>query len=159
MFTERGVYRTGETVHVTALLRDAESIAVTGVPLTLVVTAPTASSIGEMLCRIRALLERSLDVPILGADRDLASPPSPIRSGLPSAEATFLVEDYVADRLEIRSLHRGDQHLAGGAGKIKVDGRFLYGAPASGLTLDGEINIAEVTGTGLRRPCIRPRRR
>ena len=26
--------------------------------------------------------------------------------------------------------------------KIDVDGRFLYGAPASGLTLDGEINIS-----------------
>ena len=40
VFTERGVYRTGETVHITALLRDAAAVAATGVPLTLVVERP-----------------------------------------------------------------------------------------------------------------------
>ncbi len=34
VYTERGVYRTGETVHVTALLRDEQGIAAVGVPLT-----------------------------------------------------------------------------------------------------------------------------
>ncbi len=39
--TERGVYRTGETVHITALLRDAASVAAPGgIPLTLVVERP-----------------------------------------------------------------------------------------------------------------------
>src|SRR3989454_1792407 len=40
VFTERGVYRTGETVHLTALLRDAASVAALGVPLTLVIERP-----------------------------------------------------------------------------------------------------------------------
>ena len=34
VYTERGVYRTGETVHVTALTRDGKGVAATGVPLT-----------------------------------------------------------------------------------------------------------------------------
>ena len=40
VYTERGVYRTGETVHVTSLLRDARGIAAPSVPLTLVVERP-----------------------------------------------------------------------------------------------------------------------
>src|SRR5262249_57597414 len=40
VFTERGVYRSGETVQVTALLRNGASIAAASVPLTLVVERP-----------------------------------------------------------------------------------------------------------------------
>ena len=40
LYTERGVYRSGETVFVTALLRDAKGIAKPGLPLTLVVKRP-----------------------------------------------------------------------------------------------------------------------
>jgi hypothetical protein len=40
VFTERGVYRTGETVHVTTLLREAGGTAAAPVPLTLIVERP-----------------------------------------------------------------------------------------------------------------------
>src|SRR5262249_36204611 len=40
VYAERGVYRSGETVHVTALLRDPQGAAALGVPLTLVVERP-----------------------------------------------------------------------------------------------------------------------
>src|SRR4029077_2371194 len=40
VYAERGVYRTGETVHLTTLLRDSQGAAVTGVPMTLVVERP-----------------------------------------------------------------------------------------------------------------------
>src|SRR5205085_3338451 len=40
VYTERGVYRSGETVEITSLLRDGQGIAALGVPLTLVVERP-----------------------------------------------------------------------------------------------------------------------
>ena len=40
VYTERGVYRSGETVHITSLLRDAQGAAALNVPLTLVVERP-----------------------------------------------------------------------------------------------------------------------
>src|SRR5204863_128497 len=54
---------------------------------------------------------------------------------------SFLVEDYVPDRMEF--------DLASPTGKLSketpaavtVDGRFLYGAPASNLDLEGEMKI------------------
>src|SRR6202043_2664810 len=40
VYAERGVYRSGETAYITALLRDAQGAAAAGVPLTLVVERP-----------------------------------------------------------------------------------------------------------------------
>ena len=40
VFTERGVYRSGETVFVTALLRDPKGVAAPDLPLTLIATRP-----------------------------------------------------------------------------------------------------------------------
>ena len=44
VYTERGIYRSGETVFVTALLRDSAGIASTGAPLTSSSSAPTGSN-------------------------------------------------------------------------------------------------------------------
>ncbi|HVQ10587.1 MAG TPA: alpha-2-macroglobulin [Methyloceanibacter sp.] len=147
VFTERGVYRTGETVHVTALLRDAESIAVTGVPLTLVVTRSDGVEYRRNVVPDQGIGGRSLDVQIISSAPTgtwrVAAFTDPKRPAI--GEATFLVEDYVADRLEFELTTTAASISPSTPAKIEVDGRFLYGAPASGLTLDGEINIAKVT--------------
>ncbi len=49
VFTERGVYRSGETVYVTALLRDDKGIAKEGVPLTLIARRPDGVEYRRML--------------------------------------------------------------------------------------------------------------
>ena len=90
---------------------------------------------------------RSLDVPIISSAPTgtwrVAAFTDPKRPAI--GEATFLVEDYVADRLEFDLTTTATSISPATTAKIEVDGRFLYGAPASGLTLDGEINIAKVT--------------
>ena len=74
VYTERGVYRTGETVHVTALLRDAQGIAATGAPLTLVMERPDGVEYRRVLVQDGGLGGRSWSVPIgvFGHDRHLA---------------------------------------------------------------------------------------
>ena len=54
VFTERGVYRTGETVYVTTLLRDAGGVAVPNVDLTMVVERPDGVEYRRTVCRTRA---------------------------------------------------------------------------------------------------------
>ena len=147
VFTERGVYRTGETVHVTALLRDPVSVAVPDVPLTLVVTRSDGVEYRRSVVPDQGIGGRSLDVPIISSAPTgtwrVATFTDPKRPAI--GEATFLVEDYVADRLEFDLTTNATSISPISPAKISVDGRFLYGAPASGLTLDGEINIAKVT--------------
>jgi uncharacterized protein YfaS (alpha-2-macroglobulin family) len=147
VFTERGVYRTGETVHVTALLRNAISVAVPNAPLTLVVTRSDGVEYHRHVLPDQGIGGRSLDVPIIASAPTgswrVAAFTDPKRPAI--GEATFLVEDYVPDRLEFDLTTTATFISPAAPAKISVDGRFLYGAPASGLTLDGEINIAKVT--------------
>ena len=67
--------------------------------------------------------------------------PIPIRSAPAVGETTFLVEDYVPDRIEF-DLTSPTGHISQKVpAKVDVAGRFLYGAPAADLDLEGEVTI------------------
>ncbi|ODA66378.1 hypothetical protein A7A08_02776 [Methyloligella halotolerans] len=145
VFTERGVYRTGETVHVTALLRDAVGEAVLNTPLTLVVTRPDGVEYKRQVVQDEGIGGRDLDVPIIGSAPTgtwrVAAYADP--KGDAIGDASFLVEDYVPDRLEFDLASASPAIAPREPAEITVDGRFLYGAPASGLPLEGEVTISE----------------
>ena len=144
VYTERGVYRTGETVVVTALLRDARGIAAPNVPLTLVIARPDGVEYRRALVPDQGLGGRSMTVPIVasastGTWRVTAYVDS---KRPPVGETTFMVEDYVPDRIEfdLTSTAKGMSRTA--PAQLRVDGHYLYGAPASNLDLSGQIVIA-----------------
>ncbi len=143
VYPERGVYRTGETVHVTAIVRDGKGIAAIGAPLTLVVERPDGVEYRRAVVPDQGLGGRSLDVPIVATAstgtwriRAFSDPKRP-----PIGEATFLVEDYVPDRIEFELATNATAMAKALPVTIAVDGRYLYGTPASDLTLEGEIKI------------------
>jgi len=145
VFTERGVYRTGETVHVTALLRSPVSVAVPDVPLTLVVRRSDGVEYRRRVVPDQGIGGRSLDVQIISSAPTgtwrVAAYTDPKRPAI--GEASFLVEDYVPDRLELDLATTATSISPSAPAKISVDGRFLYGAPAAGLDLEGEIHIVK----------------
>jgi alpha-2-macroglobulin len=144
VYTERGVYRTGETVAVTALLRDARGAAAPNVPLTLVIARPDGVEYRRAVVPDQGLGGRSMSVPIVasastGTWRVAAYTDS---KRPPVGETTFMVEDYVPDRIEfdLTSTEKGMSRSA--PAQLRVDGHYLYGAPASNLDLSGQITIA-----------------
>src|SRR5262245_1224681 len=60
----------------------------------------------------------------------------------PVGETTFMVEDYVPDRLEFNLSSTAKTISRISPTQVSVDGQFLYGAPASNLDLSGEVTIA-----------------
>jgi hypothetical protein len=143
VYTERGVYRSGETVHVTALLRDARGIAAAS-PLTLVVARPDGVEYRRALLPDQGLGGHSWSVPIVSSAstgtwrvQAYTDPKRP-----PVGEASFLVEDYVADRIEFDLTSAAKVIPRAAPAQLSVDGRFLYGAPASNLDLQGTVTIA-----------------
>jgi alpha-2-macroglobulin len=143
VYTERGVYRTGETVHITALARDGQDVAALGVPLTLVVERPDGVEYRRVAVPDQGLGGRNLDVPISTAAasgtwrvRAFSDPKRPA-----IGETTFLVEDYVPDRLEFNLASKAASISPSAPVEVTVDGRYLYGAPASNLELEGEVAI------------------
>ena len=144
VYTERGVYRTGESIYVTALLRDAQGAAAGGTPLTLVMLRPDGVEYRRQVVTDQGLGGRTwkIDVPPAAPTgtwrvRAFTDPKRPF-----IGQATFMVEDYVPDRLDF-SVTTTDARLPRkGPVQINVEGHYLYGAPTAGLDLDGDIKIS-----------------
>ena len=137
LYTERGVYRTGETVALTALLRDVKGLAVPAVPLTLVIRRPDGVEYRRAVVEDQGLGGRALSIPILpGSLRGtwrVAAYTDP--KGSPIGDTTFLVEDYVPERLEVKLNPQVPSVSAGKPATIDLSARYLYGAPGSGLNV------------------------
>ena len=147
VYAERGVYRSNETVYLTALLRDGQGNAATGTPLTLVVERPDGVEYRRALLQDQGAGGRSLTLPLNSAVptgtwhvRAFTDPKAD-----PVGETSFMVEDYVADRIEFDLSSKDKQITPQTPVELSVDGHFLYGAPASGLQLEGEIAVAAAT--------------
>ena len=143
VYTERGVYRSGETVHVTTLLRDALGVAAAA-PLTFVMERPDGVEYRRALVPDQGLGGHSWSVPLVSSALTgtwrVAAYTDPKRP--PIGEATFLVEDYVPDRLEFDLTSAAKVIPRDAPAQLNVDGHFLYGAPASDLELQGAVTIA-----------------
>jgi len=143
IYTERGVYRTGESVAITALLRDAQGSAASNVPLTVVVERPDGVEYRRAVVADGGLGGRSLVVPIVASASTgtwrVAAYTDPKR--LPVGETTFMVEDYVPDRIEFSLTSAAKEISRNAPARVSVDGHFLYGAPASKLDLSGEVTV------------------
>ncbi len=148
VYTERGVYRSGETVFLTALLRDGQGNAVTNGPLTLVIERPDGVEFRRAVLADQGAGGRSLTLPLNSAVPTgtwrVRAFTDPKASSV--GETTFMVEDYVSDRIEFDLSSKEKQIKADVPAELKVDGHFLYGAPASGLQLEGDMLVAPASG-------------
>jgi alpha-2-macroglobulin len=144
VYAERGVYRSNETVYLTALLRDGRGNAVAGGPLTLVIERPDGVEFRRAVLADQGAGGRSMAVALNSAVPTgtwrVRAFTDPKASSV--GETTFMVEDYVPERIEFDLSAKDKQIKAEAPVELKVDGHFLYGAPASGLQLEGDILVA-----------------
>ena len=145
-WTERGVYRPGETVHATALARDDKANALPALPLTFVFERPDGVEHARATVADAGLGGRAYSLPLpptiqqgTWMVRIFADP-----KGQSLAEKTFLVEDFQPERVdfELETAASAIDPLA--LPEISVDAKFLYGAPASDQRLEGETVVAPV---------------
>lgn len=141
--TERGVYRTGETVNVTTLLRDTRGKAVPGVPLTLVVQRPDGVEYRRATVADQADGGRAWSLPLLSGLqtgtwrlRVFADPKRPA-----IGETTFLVADYVPERIDVALKPSKAALAAGEPAVVEVRVDHLYGAPGADLELRGDVAV------------------
>jgi alpha-2-macroglobulin len=102
VYAERGVYRRGETVHATVLLRDEKAMAMTGMPVTLIVQRPDGVEYLSTTLDDKGAGGHSHSFPInavaQGGTWRIIAKTDP--NGDAVGETTFLVEDYIPDRIE-----------------------------------------------------------
>jgi uncharacterized protein YfaS (alpha-2-macroglobulin family) len=144
VYTDRGVYRPGERIHVTALLRDAQARAVAGVPLTLKVTRPNGT-----VLRSGVVAAAAPGMHVLGVELGKAAPLGTWTiaafadpAAPPIGRAQVQVEEFVPERLAVEATPSAAVLEPGRPFAVEVEGRFLYGPPAAGL--DGSVEVSLV---------------
>ena len=143
MYTERGIYRPGETVDLIALLRDRLGNAVANLPLKLLlrrpdgvvdraIVAPPAPD-GGVFVPVKLSATAARGTWALEAYVDPTAPPV--------GRAEVDVQDFVPQQLKV-ALTATEKTLAtGDPFRATLAGAFLYGAPAAGLHAQGDIRV------------------
>jgi uncharacterized protein YfaS (alpha-2-macroglobulin family) len=136
--TDRGAYRAGETVNATILARDGAAAAVPDLPLTAIVTRADGVEYGRYLLTHAgaggyvARLPLGAGVPRGTWRLDIhADPGAP-----PLASTTFLVEDFLPERLDLALDLPEDELTPGRRAALGVQADYLFGAPAADLAVD-----------------------
>ncbi|MBV9902960.1 MAG: alpha-2-macroglobulin family protein, partial [Alphaproteobacteria bacterium] len=145
LYTERGVYRPGETVQTTTMLRDRVGEGITA-PLTLIATRPDGLEVSRTTVPGDKLLAGATAWSLKLSNRaphgrwQIAAYIDP--KGDAVGRVQFDVADFVPQRLKVtltpetKVVHTGEDI------RVKVESRFLYGAPASGLSGEGTAKIS-----------------
>ncbi len=144
LYTERGVYRPGETVHLSVLLRDRSARAMGEVPLTLKITRPTGTLLKTMLMTGDTLGGYLYKIPLSPAAlaggwwvEAFLDP-----EGEPVGQASFQVEDFVPQRVALSVETGKDTLTVDEPVALTAQGTFFYGPPAAGLMTSGGIDFA-----------------
>jgi uncharacterized protein YfaS (alpha-2-macroglobulin family) len=142
LFADRGVYRPGETVRLNALVRDKAGAA-SAVPATLIVTRPDGVEHSRIAVTDQGLGGRAHDLRLSGTAMTgtwrakLHTDPK----ADPLSGVSFLVEDFVPERLELKLTPAQTALTPEVPGTINVAGRYLYGPPAANLAAEGEVVV------------------
>jgi uncharacterized protein YfaS (alpha-2-macroglobulin family) len=144
IYTDRGVYRPGETVHLGALLRDWAGKSVADLPVTLRLVRPDG---------VEAQRFENLKDTVGGFQQDIAISDA-ARTGQWTVEAfvdphapaiasqSFLVEDVVPARIETKLMSSTTTIVPEQELTVAGDAKFLYGAPAADLKVKSDLVIA-----------------
>ncbi len=147
VYSERGIYRPGERVRLSALLRDDKVRAVAAMPLLFSVRRPDGSELFKLRGVGDALGAYALDINIPGGARSgmwsVAAYADP--DGEAIGATNFQVEDFVPQRIELLAKAATPLLATGAPFEAVADAKYYYGPAASDLS--GESN-ADVVSDG-----------
>ncbi|MGH6931287.1 MAG: MG2 domain-containing protein [Dongiaceae bacterium] len=143
-YTDRGVYRPGETAQLIVLLRDNAGTAIDGMPLTTRIFRPDGVLASEQM--FNADRGGGYHIPLPISDAALTGNWNVYAHIDPKGPAvgstSFLVEDVVPARIEVKVKSSVDHLSIDSVAKIAVDARYFYGAPASGLPVKATMMVS-----------------
>jgi len=140
--TDRGAYRAGETIWLTALMRDQQAAGLAGVPLTAVLTRPD----GVEYSRIASVNDLSgghvFALPVAGsAPRGTWRIEVMADTGAePLAATQVLVEDFLPERIDF-DMTTAPAFRLGERAEVAVQANYLFGPPAPGLPIEGNVLV------------------
>ena len=143
LYTERGIYRPGETVQLMALMRDDAANALSNLPVTLIVKRPDGSEFTRFTHGLQGpgAIAQTIDLP-KSSRRGRWSVAAHIDpKGAPVGRVEFSVEDFVPEKLKVELTPDEPIIRPGSVNRFVLSADFLYGAPASDLAVEGDMRI------------------
>jgi uncharacterized protein YfaS (alpha-2-macroglobulin family) len=144
LYTDRGIYRPGESVHLTLLVRDDKAAAVADLPLTLRLVRPDGVEVdrrqltGGKLGGFAETYSLARDARIGTWQVELKLDPKAPAIG----SAEFRVEDFVPPQLKLE-LSAADRPIRPAEPfPVTATARYYYGAPGAGLAVEAQATIA-----------------
>ncbi|MDR3090488.1 MAG: alpha-2-macroglobulin family protein [Desulfobulbaceae bacterium] len=140
IYTDRGIYRPGETAHVVALLRDDKGKATTPVPLTLRLYQPDGKEQRQMVVKaVDGAYVQDISLPPRAHDGEWQVKLFADTASAPVAATSFQMRSFLPPRLEV-SFHQPDTAPTAGsvinAARLHAD--YLFGAPGAGLRVTAQ---------------------
>jgi uncharacterized protein YfaS (alpha-2-macroglobulin family) len=142
LYTDRGVYRPGDTVRIVSLLRGVDAKVPTSFPYALTIFDTQGRKFNSFRLNSESSGLTTLDfaVPEYAATGkyNLAAM---IGEELTIGRAEILVEDFMPDRIKVQIKPDASSYQAGRTILTDVDGKMLFGPPAAGYQVSGNISI------------------
>ena len=148
LFTDRGIFRPGETVFLQALLRDNRAQAPSpAFPVELRVMKPDGKLFRKVTAMPDARGSLKVEIPIpeyLSTGRYSADVRTPGDDGRTIGEVSFLVESFVPPQIKVAV--KASQETAAPGEKVSatISAEHLYGAPAEGLRSEGWVSFMPI---------------
>lgn len=138
MFGPRDLYRPGETVILNALLRDSDGKPLPAQPVKLVVVKPDGKAAKTQVWQPEKGLYQ-FTYP-LGSDVQTGNWQVRVNTGDNQLRTwSFKVEDFMPERMALNITTSPQPATPDEAVTFQVSGRYLYGAPAAGNNLQGQL--------------------
>ncbi len=141
--TDRGVYRAGETVHLTALMRDDGARAVPGVPLTAILIRPDGVEYARVASAQDVAGGHVFALPVApSVPRGTWTIEVRADTDAPALASTrILVEDFLPERIDV-ALGVPPDVAAGAPVPVDLRATYLFGPPAGDLAIEGEVVVS-----------------
>ena len=152
VFTDRGIYRPRETVHVTGLVRDRAAALPNKAGVSLVVYRPNKSVYETVKPALSSSASFSYDLR-LPSDAPRGSWRVDVKSEQDGGTVGFVeidVQDFVPEKLKVTVDSATEPLELGSQVVFPVTAAFLYGAPGSELGVESDAAVRPLTGEDLR---------
>jgi len=148
LYTDRGVYRPGEKIHLTGVIRDTEGLIPSCFPLSVKVHRPDGRRVADLKIDRRER-DQGMFLTSFAPAGEAQTGPYQFQVTLPGSEdllgsATALVEAFVPVRMEVTAVPARDRFGPNTPPGVQVTGRYLWDQPAADLPVKIEGTLRRI---------------